>query len=161
MGTTPARQSPYRLTRRTLVLGSLGALAAACAPPGGTTTPTPAAAGDQPKPGGTLAIRWWTGDPPDLDPYLNVTFRAQEFAGFFYSRLLKFDNGPNIGPNAFIPVPDLAESYEASKDGLTYTFKLRANAKWQGPRPPTRTGARTSGSGRSPRRRTTSTWSRR
>jgi len=88
-----------------------------------------------PKMGGTLVIRWWTGDPPDLDPYLNVTFRAQEFAGFFYSKLLKFDSGPGIAPNAFIPVPDLAEKYDISKDGLTYTFTLRANAKWQNKAP--------------------------
>ncbi|MFN8540483.1 MAG: ABC transporter substrate-binding protein [Thermomicrobiales bacterium] len=83
------------------------------------------------KKGGSLVIRWYTGDPPDLDPYLNVTFRAQEFAGFFYSRLLYFDSGPNVKPNEFVPVPDLAESYTISQDGLTYTFKLRANAKWQ------------------------------
>lgn len=85
----------------------------------------------QPKTGGTFVVRQWTGDPPDLDPFLNVTFRAQEFAGHFYSRLLKFDSGPGIAPNAFIPVPDLAESYTISQDGLTYTFKLRANAVWQ------------------------------
>jgi peptide/nickel transport system substrate-binding protein len=89
------------------------------------------AAAVQPKPGGTLVISWWTGDPPDLDPYLNVTFRAQEFAGFFYSRLLKYDSGPGVGPNSFVPVPDLAEKYDISKDGLTYTFTIRANAKWQ------------------------------
>jgi peptide/nickel transport system substrate-binding protein len=77
-----------------------------------------------------VVIRWFTGDPPDLDPYLNVTFRAQEFAGFFYSRLLKFDNSAAAPPNQFVPVPDLAESFEVTPDGLTYTFKLRANAKW-------------------------------
>ncbi len=125
------RQSPYRVTRRAALLGTLGTLAVACRPatqPAAPSTPTGA---ERPKPGGNLVIRWWTGDPPDLDPYLNVTFRAQEFAGFFYSRLLKFDNGPGIDPNAFLPVPDLAESYEPSKDGLTYVFKLRSNAKWQ------------------------------
>ncbi|MHB8644672.1 MAG: ABC transporter substrate-binding protein [Thermomicrobiales bacterium] len=89
------------------------------------------AAAVQPKPGGTLVISWWTGDPPDLDPFLNVTFRAQEFAGFFYSRLLKYDSGPGVGPNSFKPVPDLAEKYVVSTDGLTYTFTIRANAKWQ------------------------------
>src|SRR5207248_3841508 len=61
----------------------------------------------------------------------NVTFRSQEFAGFFYSRLLKSDSGPGIGPNAFTPVPDLAEKYDVSQDGKTYTFTIRANAKWQ------------------------------
>jgi peptide/nickel transport system substrate-binding protein len=93
------------------------------------------AAAVQPKPGGTLVISWWTGDPPDLDPYLNVTFRAQEFGGFFYSRLLKYDSGPGVGPNSFVPVPDLAEKYDISKDGLTYTFTIRANAKWQNKAP--------------------------
>jgi peptide/nickel transport system substrate-binding protein len=184
MMSTPAGQSPYRLTRRAF-LATAGASAAAAilaACGGGSTatdTPKPAAATTAPsgaasaaapttaapaataatgsapaaaaatpaagsaaaapttaaavnaKPGGTLVIRWWTGDPPDLDPYLNVTFRAQEFGGFFYSRLLKYDSGPGIGPNAFVPVPDLAEKYDVSKDGLTYTFTIRANAKWQ------------------------------
>lgn len=151
--TGPTRLSTYRLTRRALVLGSLAAFAAAC---GGAETPAPqassvpqasgapqasssaqasAAPAAAPKSGGSLVVRQWTGDPPDLDPYLNVTFRAQEFAGFFYSRLLKFDSGPGIAPNAFTPVPDLAESYEVAPDGLTYTFKLRANAKWQNKAP--------------------------
>jgi len=89
----------------------------------------------QAKKGGSLVIRWFTGDPPDLDPYLNVTFRAQEFAGFFYSRLLMFDSGPNVKPNEFVPVPDLAESYTISPDGITYTIKLRANAKWHNKAP--------------------------
>ena len=97
---------------------------------GASAAPTAAA-----KRGGSLTIRQWTGDPPDLDPFLNVTFRAQEFAGFFYSRLLKFETGPTIQPNSFIPSPDLAESYMISPDGLTYTFKLRANAKWQNKAP--------------------------
>ncbi len=105
----------------------------------GTTGSTPAANAAAPtaavaaqaKPGGKLVIRWYTGDPPDMDPYLNVTFRAAEFGGFFYSRLLKFDNGPGIAPTAFIPVPDLAEKFVVSPDGLTYTFTIRTNAKWQ------------------------------
>lgn len=90
---------------------------------------TPAAA--QPKRGGTLVIRWWTGDPPDLDPYLNTSFRSQEFGAFFYSRLLKFDSGPDVKANDFRPVGDLADKWDVSKDGLTWTFHIRDNAKWQ------------------------------
>ncbi len=119
----PASAAPASAAPATAATAVSGASAAA--------PTTASAAAVQAKPGGKLVIRWWTGDPPDLDPYLNVTFRAQEFAGFFYSRLLKYDNGPGIGPNAYVPVPDLAEKYEVSKDGLTYTFTLRANAKWQ------------------------------
>ena len=109
-------------------------------PPAGATTAavqpqatTPAAG--TPKAGGTLTIRWWTGDPPDLDPYLNTSFRSQEFAGFFYSRLLKFDSGPSIKPNSFIPTGDLSDKWTVSSDGLTYTFHIRDNAKWQNKAP--------------------------
>ncbi len=108
--------------------------AAPTAPPAATTAPgaiqpPPTAAAAQPKRGGSLIISAWTGDPPTLDPYLNTSFRSQEFAGFFYSRLLKFKTGPGIAANAFSATGDLAESWE-TKDGLTWTFKLRQNAKW-------------------------------
>jgi peptide/nickel transport system substrate-binding protein len=101
----------------------------AAAPPAAVTQPTAVPAG--PKKGGSLTFVGWTADPPDLDPYLNTSFRSQEFAGLFYSRLLKFDTGPNIKPNSFIPTADLADKWEVSKDGLTYTFHIRDNAKWQ------------------------------
>jgi len=107
-------------------------LMSACAAPASPAPPTTAPAATsvtgsnqqppnqpaQPKAGGTLVIRWWTGDPPDTDPYLNTSFRVQEFAGFFYSRLLKYDTGPNIKPNSFAPTGDLAEKWEVSQDGL-------------------------------------------
>lgn len=145
--TTGAASAPATLPAPTAAGATTAATAGATVPAGAapTTAPSaaspttaaasPAAAAAQAKPGGTITIRWWTGDPPDLDPYLNVTFRAQEFAGFFYSRLLKYDSGPNIPPNSFIITPDLAEKYDVSKDGLTYTFTLRANAKWQNKAP--------------------------
>lgn len=123
--TTAAAGSTAPASSAVAAPGTTGSTAAA-----GAASPTAAAAA-QAKPGGKLVIRWYTGDPPDMDPYLNVTFRAAEFGGFFYSRLLKFDNGPGIAPTAFVPVPDLAEKYDVSQDGLTYTFTIRANAKWQ------------------------------
>jgi ABC-type transport system substrate-binding protein len=73
----------------------------------------------------------WTEDPPTLDPYLNVTFRSQEFAAFFYSRLLMSKKGPGIAAQAYVMEGDLADSWKVSGDGLTYTFNLRSNAKWQ------------------------------
>jgi peptide/nickel transport system substrate-binding protein len=132
----PTTAAPTTAAAATAATGS-SPVAASTAPVAATSAvnaanPTASgAAAVQPKPGGTLVISWWTGDPPDLDPYLNVTFRAQEFAGFFYSRLLKYDSGPGVGPNSFKPVPDLAEKFDVSTDGLTYTFTIRANAKWQ------------------------------
>jgi ABC-type transport system substrate-binding protein len=87
--------------------------------------------GGAPKNGGTFRFFMWTEDPPTLDPYLNVTFRSQEFAAFFYSRLLMSKKGPGIAAQAYIMEGDLAESWKVSDDGLTYTFNLRPDAKWQ------------------------------
>jgi peptide/nickel transport system substrate-binding protein len=105
------------------------------AAPPAAVVPQPTAAPAGPKKGGSLTIHAWTADPPDFDPYLNTSFRSQEFAGLFYSRLLKFDTGPNIKPNSFIPTADLSDKWEVSKDGLTYTFHIRDNAKWQNKAP--------------------------
>jgi ABC-type transport system substrate-binding protein len=72
-----------------------------------------------------------TENPPTLDPHLNVSYRTQIFAGFVYSRLIKYKYGPDIDATAFIPgEPDLAERYEVSQDGTTWTFYLRKNARW-------------------------------
>jgi peptide/nickel transport system substrate-binding protein len=96
-----------------------------------TEAPKPAAAsGATPKTGGVFKFWAWTEDPPTLDPYLNVSFRTQGFAAFFYSRLLMSKKGPGIPGLAYIMEGDLAESWTVSPDGKTYTFKLRPNAVW-------------------------------
>jgi peptide/nickel transport system substrate-binding protein len=95
-----------------------------------TTAAAPAAAGT-PKDGGSFRFAIWTEDPPTLDPYLNVSFRSQEFAAFFYSRLLMSKKGPGIAAQAYLIEGDLAESWKFSDDGKTVTFKLRSDAKWQ------------------------------
>ena len=88
--------------------------------------PAPAAK----KTGGSFRFVAWTEDPPSLDPYVNVSFRSQEFAAFFYSRLLMSKKGPGIGAHAYIMDGDLAESWQPSDDGKTYTFVLRPDARW-------------------------------
>lgn len=47
----------------------------------------------------------------------------RDLSALIYSGLLRAD-----GKGGFIP--DLAESYEISKDGLTYTFTLKPNLEW-------------------------------
>jgi peptide/nickel transport system substrate-binding protein len=154
MRLTP-RVAQARLTRRQVLrlvggsglgLAAAGALAA-CGPRGAPSqapvAPTQAApgqapsAGGQPAPaagtpkdGGSFRFYMWTEDPPTLDPYLNVTYRSQEFAAFIYSRLLMSKKAPGIPAQAYIMEGDLAESWDHSDDGLTYTFKLRPNAVW-------------------------------
>jgi peptide/nickel transport system substrate-binding protein len=82
------------------------------------------------KPGGNFRFSFHTEDPPTLDPHLNVSFRSQEFAAHYYSRLLMSKKAPGLAAQAYIMEGDLAESWDASKDGLLYTFKLRPDAKW-------------------------------
>ena len=105
---------------------------AASAPAGAAAAPTTAAqpAGQAPRDGGSFKFDIWTDDPPSLDPYLNVSFRVQEFSAFFYSRLLMSKKGPGIPSQAYILEGDLAESWKPSEDGKTWTFSLRPNATW-------------------------------
>jgi peptide/nickel transport system substrate-binding protein len=101
----------------------------AAAPTQASKSGAPAAAG-APRDGGSFRMAIWTEDPPTLDPYLNVSFRAQETAAFFYSRLLMSKKGPGIPAQAYILEGDLAESWKPSDDGKTYTFTLRPDARW-------------------------------
>ena len=65
------------------------------------------------------------GSPEGFDPALftaGTTFDASSHP--IYNRLLEFETGTtNV-------IPGLAESVEASDDGLTYTFKLRQGVKF-------------------------------
>ena len=125
----PATSAPASAVQPTRAAGVTPAVVA--------PQPTPAPQAAQPKRGGSLTARMpgIVGDIPDLDPFLNTSFRTKTFAGFFYSRLLKFKNGPGIGENSFIPTGDLAEKWEVSKDGLTYTFNLRKGVKFHNKAP--------------------------
>jgi len=102
---------------------------AAAPKPTEAAKPTAAAAA-APKTGGTFRFLAWPEDPPSLDPHLNVSYRAQGFAAFFYSRLLMSKKGPGIPAQAYIMEGDLADSWEIGQDGKTYSFKLRPDTKW-------------------------------
>jgi len=81
----------------------------------------PAVAGTNPKQGGTLEFAV-TVEPGNYDCHANISFAFLHPIAPHYSTLLKFDaaNYPQI-------IGDLAESWSASADRLTYTFKLRPN----------------------------------
>jgi peptide/nickel transport system substrate-binding protein len=104
--------------------------AAPTSAPAAPPTPAPAAKPTSAPAAATFKFWAWTEDPPTLDPYLNVSFRTQGFAAFFYSRLLMSKKGPGVPGLAYIMEGDLAESWTLSPDGKTYTFKLRPNTKW-------------------------------
>ena len=88
------------------------------------TEPPAPAAGD-PKYGGILFMQKH-GPPGKLDPHPSVAgLDASEFA-HVYDNLVQY--------NPFEPtdeiVPDLAESWDVSEDGLVFTFNLHDNVVW-------------------------------
>jgi len=83
-----------------------------------------AMAAEQPKAGGTLDFA--VGEtPPSFDGHRETTFAMIHPLAPHYSTLLRFDqeNYPKI-------VGDVAEKWDVSKDGLTYTFKIRKGIKF-------------------------------
>ncbi len=78
-----------------------------------------ALAADVPKSGGTLTYAV-TAEAPSTDCHAITTYAAVHVLAPHYSLLLKVDqdNYPKLKP-------DVAESWTASPDGLTYTFKIR------------------------------------
>lgn len=61
--------------------------------------------------------------PPSLDLMVNVATATREAAAFVIESLVAYSE-------TFEPIPSLAESWEISDDGLTYTFHLRQGVKF-------------------------------
>jgi peptide/nickel transport system substrate-binding protein len=101
------------VTRR-LVLAGLAAAGGLALGPGLGAAPAEA---DEPRHGGTL-IAAFSADPAGFDPVRGPSGMSHVVIEQVYSTLMLLDADAN-------PVPGLAESYEMSDDGLTYTFKLR------------------------------------
>ena len=93
-------------------------------------SPAPTRAGDasRAREGGTL-IRLFS-DPPTLDPHLTTDTASATIIVEVFGGLV------TISPELAI-VPDLAESWDISSDGRTYTFHLRQNARFHNGRPVT------------------------
>mgnify|MGYP000869396284 FL=1 len=70
-------------------------------------------------------------DIPNFDPHTATGYSASFFMRNVYDPLVRVAGNP---PE---PVPALAESWEMSADGLTYTFKLNAAAKFHSGNPVT------------------------
>ncbi len=73
--------------------------------------------------GGTY-VEALSDSPHLLNPILATNDADRDMAKLIFSSLLKYeDKSENL-------VPDLAESYETSKDGKIYTVKLKENIVW-------------------------------
>lgn len=62
------------------------------------------------------------GLPHSINPVLAFTDVDRDLDTLIYSGLMKYENG-NL-------VPDIAESYKVSDDGLVYNFKLKRNVRF-------------------------------
>jgi len=89
----------------------------------GTATYNDAGAAE-PKQGGAVTVTF-KDDIPTLDPAIGYDWKNWSMIKSVFDGLLDYK------PGTTEIVPDLAESYDISKDGLTYTFKLRHGVKFQ------------------------------
>ena len=64
------------------------------------------------------------GEPKDLDPHVVTGVPEAHILMNLLEGLVSKD------PKTLAPIPGVAETWKISKDGKTYTFNLRKNAKW-------------------------------
>ncbi len=83
-----------------------------------------AMAAETPKTGGVLKFAV-SAEPPNYDCHAQTSFAFIHPVRPHYNTLLKFDTAKYPAIKG-----DLAESWNVSKDGLTYTFKLRKGVKF-------------------------------
>lgn len=115
--------SGSRVSRRTL-LTFMGASAAAIAVPGCTGETTGGGTGGgPPQRGGTLNAGWYLTEFENLMPQLIELGLEMEAACNIFDGLTRYTSNFDIEGV-------LAESWDVSKDGRTYTFHLRRNVKW-------------------------------
>src|SRR5205809_2674739 len=86
----------------------------------------PAAAQEKPRYGGELVFVV-PSSPPSYDAHREETFGTIHPIAPHYNTLLRTDPTDKTGAKV---VPDLAESWTISKDGRTYTLKLRHGVKF-------------------------------
>lgn len=112
----------WRATRRG-VLKSAGLTAGALTIGGGAVLASPAsrvvAQEGEPKYGGSVAMSLADDDVTTFDPIIPFDNMA------IWTMLLIYDQVIRVGPDGLSLEPGLAETWDVSDDGLTYTFNLR------------------------------------
>ena len=89
----------------------------------------PTAAGETPKPGGTLTYLIAADAPPSFDAHREGTFATVYSAAPFYSVLIRVDPN-NPGSTADFVCDLCTEMPQPTDGGKTYTFKIRDGVKW-------------------------------
>lgn len=111
-----------------IVVLAMMASMAACSSPSAPTTaaPTTAAPGETSAPPAeakTTLVYGVSTDAASLDPHVQNDSHSEQIVAMLYNTLLKFEADGTI-------VNDLAESYDVTDDGLTWTFKLHEGVKF-------------------------------
>lgn len=107
-----------RISRRKVLEQGCGAAGAALLPGGGHAAPVR---------GGQLIVGV-SPEPPLLTSAITVAGPVQVISGKIFDGLLSYDDRLN-------PRPQLAQSWTVSRDGLTYTFRLRPGVTWHDGKP--------------------------
>ncbi len=85
-----------------------------------------AATGFAATPKDTLVIGANTGIFITMDPAVAYEVFPNKIVAALYAQLVKLEAIEGV----IVPVPDIAESWEISEDGLTYTFNIRKGVKF-------------------------------
>ncbi len=102
---------------------------AGLAAPGGASGQEPA-----PTRGGTLRVA--AGDPGAINPALTSSGTTHPVTGQIFNGLTRLACTQPVGKKCnYEAVPELAESWSISPDGLTYVFNLRKGVKWHDGQP--------------------------
>ncbi|MDX6740475.1 ABC transporter substrate-binding protein [Actinocorallia sp. A-T 12471] len=108
---------------------ALAALLAACS---GNAPVSDGKADDAPKPGGTLRIASLQSDIDALDPLTGYSIDSWEVMRAVTRQLVTYPGSKTDIRDDTELVGDLAESWDVSADGKTYTFHLRDGIKFSG-----------------------------
>ncbi len=90
----------------------------------------PDPSGQTPKQGGILTVGA-TWEASILDPAQSASGGTITVPNTVMNRLLGYRRGPEADITKLELVPELAEAWEISADGLTYTFRMQDGVKWQ------------------------------
>jgi peptide/nickel transport system substrate-binding protein len=95
----------------------------------GTALAVATATGAMAQPGQTLRVGMAAQDVGRLDPHFAVSTIDRVVMAWMFNGLVRFKPG-SIDPSEI--EPDLAERWESSADGRTWTFHLRRGVQFQG-----------------------------
>ena len=118
----------HRLRRLFLLVAGTALLFTGCT----RKASVPAAPGTTASAPGKKILRFGNGaEPQDIDPQ-TITGTPE-----YHLTIALFEGLVALAPDGTTLEPGVAERWEVSPDGLTYTFHLRADAKWSNGQPVT------------------------